>query len=164
MPVDRGQFRQVMGHFATGVTIVTTSHNGQLAGLTANSFSSVSLDPVLVLVCVDKKARSHDMLLASGAFAVNILDTSQVDLSDRFAGRTVPDPEKFDGVAFHRGTTGAPLIDGSLAYLDCRVAAHHDAGDHTIVVGEVVDCGVSPGHADSNPLLFFRGKYKSFEV
>ncbi len=152
-----------MGHFATGVAVVTTRTESEVGGLTANSFCSVSLEPALVLVCVDKNARSHDMIRRSGIFAVNILDGGQSDLSDRFAGRTVPDLERFDNVAYHCGVTGAPLIDGCLAYLDCRLAAEHDAGDHTVFVGDVADVGLRGDHLEVPPLLYYRGKYQRLE-
>jgi flavin reductase (DIM6/NTAB) family NADH-FMN oxidoreductase RutF len=154
MPFDRSELRRVMSHFATGVTVVTT-HDGQgrCYGLTANAVCSVSLDPPLILVCVDKRAESHPAFELSQAFVVNILGEGQEELSRRFA---VSGGEKFVGLACRNGGTGAPILDGALAYVECRVVAAHDAGDHTIYIGEVESAETGDGH----PLLFFRGSYR----
>lgn len=153
MAFDKTELRRVMGHFATGVTIVTT-HDGQgrCYGLTANAVCSVSLEPPLVLVCVDKAAESHPAFALSQAFVVNILGDEQEELSRRFA---VSGGEKFVGLACRNGGTGTPIIEGALAHVECRVVATHDAGDHTIYIGQVEGGDVTAG----SPLLFFRGKY-----
>lgn len=153
MSFDRNELRRVMSHFATGVTVVTT-HDGQgrCYGLTVNAVCSVSLDPPLVLVCVDKQAESHPAFQRSQEFAVNILDERQEELSRRFA---VSGGEKFIGLSCRAGVTGAPILAGALAHVECRVVAAHDAGDHTIYIGEVENADA----ADGRPLLFFRGRY-----
>jgi flavin reductase (DIM6/NTAB) family NADH-FMN oxidoreductase RutF len=147
MAIDRTELRRVMSHFATGVAVITTRDvDGKPFGLTANALCSVSLDPPLLLVCVDKKAESH-------VFAVNILGHGHEDLSRRFA---VSGGDKFLDVAHRPGVTGVPLLEGVLGAVECRVVAEHDAGDHTIYIGEVEELEASEGQ----PLLFFRGKYR----
>jgi len=153
MAFDRNELRRVMGHFATGVTIVTTHDTeGRCYGLTANAVTSVSLDPPLVLVCVDKRAESYPAFDLSQVFVVNILGEHQEELSRRFA---VSGGDKFVDLPCRNGGTGAPIIEGALAHVECRVVATHDAGDHTIYVGEVESADAVDGH----PLLFFRGRY-----
>src|SRR5262249_9497515 len=133
MPIEKNELRRVMGHFATGVTVITTFRtSGELHGLTANAFTSVSLTPPLLLVCVDKKAESYPCFEESRVFTVNILASDQEDLSRRFA---VSGGQKFEGVAYRIGANGAPILNGSLGYIECKVAAVHDAGDHTIYLG-----------------------------
>ncbi len=153
MAIDRNELRRVMGHFATGVSVITTrDETGKPFGLTANSLCSVSLEPPLLLVCVDKRAESHPAFQRSGIFAVNILGHEHQDLSRRFA---LSGGEKFSDVSHRDGVTGAPILDGVLGTIECRVVAVHDAGDHTIYVGEVEHLDATEGE----PLLFFRGKY-----
>ena len=153
MAFDRNELRRVMGHFATGVAVVTT-HDGQgrCYGLTANAVSSVSLDPPLVLVCVDKRAESYPAIDRSQVFVVNVLDEHQEELSRRFA---VSGGDKFVDLPCRSGGTGAPILESALAHIECRVVAAHDAGDHTIYVGEVESADAGEGR----PLLFFRGRY-----
>jgi flavin reductase (DIM6/NTAB) family NADH-FMN oxidoreductase RutF len=154
MAIDRTELRRVMGHFATGVTVITTRDvDGKPYGLTANAVCSVSLDPPLLLVCVDKGADSHPAFVRSGLFAINILGYGHEDLSRRFA---VSRGDKFVDVAHRSGVTGAPLLDDVLGWVECRVVAEHDAGDHTIYIGHVEQLEA----ADGDPLLFFRGKYR----
>jgi flavin reductase (DIM6/NTAB) family NADH-FMN oxidoreductase RutF len=153
MTIDRSELRRVMGHFATGVAVITTrDDDGKPYGLTANALCSVSLEPPLLLVCVDKRAESHPAFTRSGVFAVNILGHGHEELSRRFA---VSGGEKFVDVGHRAGVTGAPLLEGVLGVVECRVVAVHDAGDHTIYIGEVQDLEAS----DGEPLLFFRGNY-----
>ncbi len=154
MPIDKNELRRVMGHFATGVTIITThSARGELHGLTANALTSLSLIPPLLLVCVDKKAESYPSFEESGVFTVNILSSDQEALSRRFA---VSGGNKFEGVSYRIGANGAPILDGSLGFLECRITTHHDGGDHTIYVGEVQEAETREG----KPLLFYRGGYR----
>ncbi|HEU5322547.1 MAG TPA: flavin reductase family protein [Methylomirabilota bacterium] len=155
-PPDRDEFRAVMGRFATGVTIVTTRLGDELHGMTANAVSAVSLDPPLVLVCIDRSADSHDIVDASGIFALSILGREQYELSRRFAVKEGSAAHQLGGVPYHAGATGAPVIDGSLAYLDCRIVGRYPGGDHTIFVGEVVDAGRLDG---GEPLVFYEGRY-----
>lgn len=146
-------FKDAMSHFATGVTIVTTSDGTDTHGLTANAVCSVSLDPLLVLVCVERTLRSHELIERSGVFAVNILTLEHRPLAERFAGM-VPDVEdRFEGITYRTAETGSPILPGVLAWLDCRVWAAYDGGDHTIFVGEVVDADVPD---EGEPLLYCR--------
>lgn len=156
MTVGREDFRRVMGRFATGVTIITSRLGDGSHGMTANAVASVSLNPPLVLVCVDESADSHDIIDESGAFAVSILGRDQEHLARVFAVKEAPGSHSLDEVPHHVRATGAPIIDGSVAYLDCRVVGRHRAGDHTIFIGEVVDA--SP-LADQPPLVFYEGRY-----
>jgi len=154
MSIDHTELRRVMGHFATGVTVITTRDvDGKPYGLTANALCSVSLAPPLLLVCIDKRAESHPAFERSGLFAINILGLGHEDLSRRFA---VSGGDKFVDVSYRSGTTGVPVLEGVLGVVECRVVAGHDAGDHTIYVGEVQHMEASRG----DPLLFFRGKYR----
>ena len=154
MPIDRSELRRVMGHFATGVTVITTRDvDGKPYGLTANALYSVSLTPPLLLVCVDKGAESHPAFERSRRFAVNVLALGHEELSRRFA---VSGGDKFVDVRHRFGTTGVPLLEDVLAVVECRVVAVHEAGDHTIYIGEVEHLEASEG----DPLLFFRGQYR----
>ena len=151
--ISPDDFRQVLAHFATGVTIVTTCDGEQRpTGLTASAFCSVSLDPPLILICVDHKSQSFPHLRESGRFAINILHQGHEQLSRRFASTRL---DKFDGVPFTLGTLGVPLIDEALAHLECRTVSAHVEGDHTIFVGRVEGIGVGGG----DPLLYYRGRY-----
>ncbi len=154
MAIDRTELRRVMGFFATGVTVITTRDlDGRPYGLTANAVCSVSLDPPLLLVCVDKGAESHPAFVRSRLFAINILGLGHEDLSRRFA---VSGGDKFVDVPFRSGITGLPLLEGVLAAVECRVVDVYEAGDHTIFIGEVEGLEAAEG----DPLLFFRGKYR----
>ncbi len=156
MSVDRDLFRRVMGQFATGVTIVTTRLGDHLHGSTANAFTSVSLEPLLVLVCLDKKGDTHDLVQKSGIYAVNILSEEQEELSRLFARKDPDSSHRLDSVPHRYAATGAPIIEGCLAYLDCRVVDAVDAGDHTIFLGKVEEAA---GSADGRPRRCFRGRY-----
>jgi len=155
MPIDKTELRRVMGHFPTGVTVVTTiSKAGKLYGLTANSFTSVSLVPPLLLVCVDKRAESYPCFEESKCFTVNFLAEDQEDLSRRFATTGV---DKFEGVGYRMGANQAPILNGVLAYLECKVVGAYEGGDHTIYVGEIEQADTR----EAKPLLFYRGGYRS---
>lgn len=160
MTADADAFRKVVGHFVTGVTVVTTYSEGRHYAMTANSFTSVSLDPVLVLVAVETKARFHDAVLASGTFAVNVLADDQEDVSRWFATRGRPHDEAYMGAwPLASGlVTGAALVEGALATLECRTYATHPGGDHTLLVGEVVAMGEP--REGVGPLVYFRGTYR----
>jgi flavin reductase len=154
MAIDKQEFRKVLGHFAAGVTVVTTrGTDGAPYGLTATAFTSVSLEPPLVLVCVDKRSESHPHFLASRVFTINFLTREQEEMSRRFA---TSGGDKFVGLAARAGATGAPVLPDTLGHLDCRAVTVVDAGDHTIFVGEV-DAGAA---RDADPLLYFRGAYR----
>jgi len=150
-------FRRLLGHFPSGVTIVTTSDaDGRPAGLTVSAFASLSLEPPLVLVCVDHKAQSYPALKDNRGFAVNVLSTDHEAISRRFASTRL---DKFDGVAYQMSALGLPLLGGALAHIECVTVNRHVEGDHTIFVGRV-EAGAT---ADGEPLLYHRGKYKRFE-
>jgi flavin reductase (DIM6/NTAB) family NADH-FMN oxidoreductase RutF len=154
MPVDPADFRRALGQFAAGVTVVTTRDGqGRSLGLTVSAFASVSLEPPLVLVCVDHRSEAHAGFRQAGLFGVSILAEGQEEVSRRFAGGGAT---KFTGLELPRGSTGVPLIPGALAYLECRVSATHAAGDHTIYVGEVLSVEVRPGR----PLLYHDRAYR----
>jgi len=153
MPVDPQRFRQACGHFATGVTIVTMRDGaGQPHGLTANSFTSVSLEPPLVLVCVDRRISTYPVMQETQGWLVHILRADQEELSRRFA---TPDIDKFEGLEVVDGPNGAPLIPGALARIAARPHAHYDGGDHEIFVGEVTEVE----YEDGAPLVFYKGMY-----
>lgn len=151
--VDENRFRDVMSRLVTGVALVTCRLDGSVHGLTVNAVSSVSLNPPLVLVCLDRRGNSHDPVIASGAFAVSVLTSDQEEMAHRFARGT--HRERFAGVEFRDSSSGSPVLPDALAWLDCRVRAVHPAGDHSIVVGEVLGCGAGEG----DPLVFFRSEY-----
>jgi flavin reductase (DIM6/NTAB) family NADH-FMN oxidoreductase RutF len=151
-------FRNTVGSFATGVTVITTRGHDHLYGMTANAFSSVSLDPPLVLVCVIRDTEGSRNIASNGIFAVNVLGEPQEPISRYFSGRERPRGlEAFKDIPHREAVTGAPVIDGAAAFLDCRLAATHDAGDHHIFVGEVVALGHDP---EVRPLLFHGGRYR----
>ena len=147
-----------MGCFATGVTIITVDLEGEVHGMTANAFASVSLDPMLVLVCVDHSTRTHAHLHAKKRFGINILRKDQRAISEYYA-RTERDHEHAEteaGARFERTRHGTPVLYGALAYLECKLRSAEVAGDHSIFIAEVEDVVVREGE----PLLFFRGKYR----
>jgi flavin reductase (DIM6/NTAB) family NADH-FMN oxidoreductase RutF len=159
MTIDPAEFRRILGHWGTGVAVVTTRRgDGQPWGLTANAFASVSLEPPLVLVCVDLTSDTHGDLRTAGAFAVSVLAADQERLARRFAD--TQERGKFQGVAWREEATGAPILEDAVAWVDCRVWAEYPAGDHTIFVGQVV-----AGDADDRPpLLYYRGGYGRFRA
>ncbi len=151
--VAEDRFRDAMSRLATGVALVAARRGDSVHGLTVNAVSSVSLDPPLVLVCLDRNGNSHDPIIASGAFAVSVLASDQRELAHRFAHGT--HRERFAGIDFRDGASGSPVLADALAWLDCAIRAVHPAGDHSIVVGEVRGCGAGEGE----PLVFFRSGY-----
>ena len=158
LPLDAGVFRRAMGRFATGVTVVTTLHAGIDHAMTANAFTSVSLEPALVLVCVEREARFHDAIEASGLWSVNVLDDSARAVAAWLATRGRPLHGQLDRVPHHRGQhTGTALLDQSLATLECRTTDLHAGGDHSIVVGEVLAVGLV--EHDAAALVYYRGAY-----
>jgi flavin reductase (DIM6/NTAB) family NADH-FMN oxidoreductase RutF len=155
--LDSGEFRRIVGQFATGVVAVTTRTDEGLHGLTANAFCSVSLEPPLVLVCVDRLARGHDRILEARAFGISVLTDRQEFLAERFAGRAPLVNARFEGVPYRTASTGAPLLTDAVAWLDCRLWATYDGGDHSIFVGEVLAAALT--NEAARPLLFHRGGY-----
>jgi flavin reductase (DIM6/NTAB) family NADH-FMN oxidoreductase RutF len=156
-PVDQAAFRGALGRFASGVTVVTTVHEGVDHAMTASAFTSVSLDPPQVLVCSERISRFHDAVLESGMWGVSILSDRGRAASAWFAHRGRPLEGQLDRFPHHRGASGVPLLDASLAWLECRTIAAHAGGTHTIVVGEVISAAVQD--ADDDPLLYYRSHY-----
>jgi 3-hydroxy-9,10-secoandrosta-1,3,5(10)-triene-9,17-dione monooxygenase reductase component len=151
---DSGRrFRDVLGRFCTGVTVVTSMSGDQPVGMTCQSFTSVSLDPPLVLFCPAKTSRAWPRIHRAGFFCVNLLSHDQLELSDGFAATGA---DKFAGVPWRPSATGAPLLEGVLGWVDCTVYAVHEAGDHYVVIGRVMDLGVEEA---PHPLLFYKGQY-----
>ncbi len=156
MPIDGARFRQVLGHFASGVTVITTAHEGQNSGMTVSSFTSLSLDPPLILFCVDQRLATHEALLGAGKFVVNVLASDQEHLSRQFASR---DQDKFKGVAHYSGVLGIPVLEGTIAAIECSLHTTYPGGDHTILVGEVMATQIR----DGEPLLYYRGGYREMK-
>lgn len=152
LTIDQEEFRRVLGHFASGVTVVTTQFQGSNYGITVSSFASLSLDPRLVLICIDHQVASLQAIRSAGFFAVNVLDQDGEHLSRRFASH---ETDKFSGVAYRIGLTGAPLLDDALAILECAVSGEVEGGDHTIFMGEVRATATRTG----KPLLYYRSGY-----
>ncbi len=181
MTIDKVFFRKTAGQFATGVTVVTTINQGTLAGITVNAFCSVSLDPPLILVCIDINSATLPAIRASGIFAVNMLTNEQEHLSSCFATSSEERYQHFCHASFHTAATGAPVIDDVLAFIDARVVAEYPGGDHVIFLGQVVAMGTDGqvAFADDEdrryatlqgyngdlppervPLAYYRGKYR----
>lgn len=158
MSLSALEFRRAMGAFATGVTIITVDLDGAVHGMTANAFASLSLNPPLVLVCVDRSARTHAHLHAKKRFGINILAANQRLISEYYAQPPGVQglAEEDAGARFDRTAHGTPILHGALAYLECKLRSTEDAGDHTIFIAEAEDVVVRTGE----PLLFFRGKYR----
>ena len=154
MPVTPEDFRNALSRFASGVTIVTVSSDGELHGMTASAFASVSLDPPRILVSLDKTSRTRSMLAEIGSFAVNILSGGQESISRSFA---VSGPKPFDTLSHKLGENGAPLLDGAIAWMECSVVQIVDGGDHDIVIGDVT----ASVAADGDPLIYFNRTYRS---
>lgn len=155
--MDPAQFRQLLGRFATGVTIITvTAPDGRLLGMTANSLSSVSLSPPLISVCVDRTAEMHGAILKVEMFVLNVLSSSQETLARRFADQH---EDRFDGIGYHMTPDGLILLGGALAHIECQRYGDYPGGDHTIVVGKVIGGNTAKGR----PLLYYRGGYAAIE-
>lgn len=154
MAIDPTEFRRVLGHWITGVSVLASrTDTGQPCGLTANAVTSLSLDPPLVLACVDRSANSHDCIHRAGIFTINVLRSDGESIARLFADG---DSEgRFDNVSWHPSPGGAPILEDALAWVDCRVRDVHPGGDHTIFIGEVKAAGTSAG----DPLIYYRGRY-----
>ena len=153
--IDADTFRSVLGRFASGVTILTArDESGGDHGMTASAFCSLSLDPPLVLFCVDHSASMHGLLLEHPTIGINVLSSEQEVHSRRFAAE---EDDRFEGMAFTRGENGVVLLDASLAHMECSLLSHHDAGDHTIFIAQIDRASVR--ETDSRPLLYYRGGY-----
>ena len=152
------EFRKLLGRWTTGVTIVTARSGEKVHGMTVSAFTEVSLDPPLVLVCCDKSSNTHLLMAEGGVFAVNILARDQTALSNKFASKK-EEWQRFDGLAWDTEVTGAPILPGTVAALDCRVVAAHEAGDHLIYLGEVQAMRLDESR---DPLLYQSGAYGRF--
>jgi flavin reductase (DIM6/NTAB) family NADH-FMN oxidoreductase RutF len=159
MSATQEEFRRAMGCFATGVTIITVDDQGKVEGMTANAFTSVSLHPLLVLVCVSQKARTHAHIHARKRFGINVLSEVQRKISEYYAlvDHDLGHAEQEAGARFDRTKHGTPVLHGALAYLECRLQNAQDAGDHTIFIAEVEDVVVHEGR----PLLYFHSAYNT---
>jgi len=153
MPIDEGHFKLALSHFASGVTVVTTAHDGRQYGMTVASFASLSLHPPLVLVCIERSVKTHDAIAAAGKYGVSILSRTQAGISSKFASRS---DDKFNGVELIEGDLDVPLIAGALTAIECRVYDQLPGGDHTIFIGEVLKIHTQEG----DPLLYFRSGYR----
>ncbi len=158
MPISKDEFRAALGRFASGVTVITTKDSGgRLHGITVSAFCSVSLEPPLILVCIEKNTGSHYALEQSDSFVVNILREDQQYISDRFASYL---PDKFAEVKYHSGIDGLPVLEDVLANLECRLVNSHASGDHTIYVGEIERAIIN----DGKPLVYWHGNYRELET
>ena len=155
--VDPDQYRHVLGHFATGVTVITTVSDGAPAGFTCQSFGALSLDPPLVLICPSKSSSTGRRIIDAGRFCANVLADSQRDLARGFASKAA---DKFAGVGWSPSPAGLPLLDGAHAWVDASVETVHEAGDHHLVIGRVTALGIG---AVGLPLLFYRGRFTATE-
>jgi flavin reductase (DIM6/NTAB) family NADH-FMN oxidoreductase RutF len=167
MPIDPELLRLVMRHWPTGVSILASRDETASHGMTVNSFTSVSLEPPLVLASIEHGVRTHDLVEASGVFAISFLCEGQQWISDRFAGRETEAGDRFEGLPTITAATGAPILAENLGYLDCRVVAAHPAGNHTIFIAEVVAANTGAAHVTERtgddgvrPLLYFNRDYR----
>jgi flavin reductase (DIM6/NTAB) family NADH-FMN oxidoreductase RutF len=157
LPLEAASFRYVLGHFATGVTVMTTTVAGRMHGMTVGAFASVSLEPLLILVSVEKTALMHRLVLESRAFAVNILGEQSEVTSRFFADNArLSGPEFLEG-AYRLGETGSPLLTEATGYLEATIDSTHDAGDHTIIIGKVVAFEIV---SETEPLIYYRSGYR----
>lgn len=155
--IDPALFRSVLGRFASGVTVVTARDEaGEDHGMTVSAFCSVSLDPLLILICVEQSTVLHGVLANATQLAVNILSAEQESISRRFSEQM---DDRFEGIGYTRGLTGSAILDGALGYLECDIVARYPAGDHTIHLGQVIAAAAQPG----SPLLYYRGGYAQLE-
>jgi flavin reductase (DIM6/NTAB) family NADH-FMN oxidoreductase RutF len=158
MAINRDEFRAALGRFASGVTVVTTKDSGgRLHGITVSAFCSVSLEPPLILVCIEKSTGSHYAFEQSDSFVVNILREDQQYISDRFASYL---SDKFAGMEYHLGIADLPVLKDVLANLECRLVNSHDNGDHTIYVGQIETATIREG----KPLIYWHGNYRGLNT
>ena len=151
--------RAMMARFATGVTVVAARHGPLLAGMTANAIASISIDPPLMMASIARRAETHGAIVGSHAFAVSVLADDQRELADCFAQPTTARKlTGFCGAAWHEAETGSPILEGALAYFDCRLTARHDGGDHAIFIGEIVAAGY---REDAEPLVWYASGYRA---
>ncbi len=151
-------FKRVMRHYPTGVTVVTSVKEEAPRGITLNAFSSVSAQPPTVLICVNREARSYLYISTSRVFCINVLSSEQRELAERFSGKIRE--RQFDDIGYDTGTTGAPVLHGTIGYFDCEVLDEHHAGSHSIFIGRVVACSAR----DGRPLGYFNGSFHDFGI
>lgn len=157
MSLDPDAFRAVMGRFATGVTVVTaTDPSGRDCGMTVSAFASVSLQPPLVVMCIEHVASMHDVLANGQYFAVNVLSSTQEAIARRFANTGA---QQFDGIGYRSGENGVPVLNDVLAFVECKRISSTAAGDHTVIVGETIAASLR----DARPLLYYRGGFAQLE-
>jgi flavin reductase (DIM6/NTAB) family NADH-FMN oxidoreductase RutF len=150
--------RDLMARFATGVSVVAARHGPLLAGMTANAIASISVDPPLMMASIARKAETHGAIVGSHAFSISILAADQQALAECFARPTTASKlTGFCGAAWHEAETGSPILEGAIAYFDCRLLERHDGGDHTIFIGEIVAAGY---REDAEPLLWYASAYR----
>ncbi len=155
MAVSEDEFRNALSRFASGVSVVTTKGaDGKLHGITVSAFCSVSLIPPLILICIEKVTASHNAFGEAGSFVVNVLDETQVPLSERFAA---PADDKFGDIEFYPGINGIPVLRSAIATLECRITQTFDGGDHSIFLGSVENATIHPG----SPLIYFQSDYRA---
>jgi flavin reductase (DIM6/NTAB) family NADH-FMN oxidoreductase RutF len=152
------EFKAAMRHFPTGVSVVTSLRDGEPRGVTVSAFASVSADPPMVLICINREARSYLYISSSKVFCVNLLAGDQRYLAERFAGKLREN--QFEGVPYDLDTTGAPVLQGTVAHFDCEVAEEHHAGSHSIFIGRVLSCTSRPG----SPLGYYNGEFHDFGI
>ena len=155
MPISVDLFKSALRRWASGVSILTTRREGGIMGITVSAFCSVSLEPPLVLACIDRKARSHALIEKERSFAINVLKAGQERLSELAAGHSGERGNWLEGQPYRKAATGAPILSDCLAWFDCSLEAVHDGGDHTIFLGRVE----AAGHSEGRPLLYFDGTY-----
>ena len=159
--VDAQTFKETLAHWATGVTVVTTNAQGRAVGITASSFTSLSVSPPRVLISVNKRLYTHQAIRSSGFFAVNILNEDQLEWGMRFAGMMPETDDRFAGIATFQAESGAPILPGVLAWVDCKVRERYDGVDHTIFIGEVLAAGAS---GEGNPLLYYNRQWRGLRA
>lgn len=157
MAVDKDTFKNTLAAFCSGVTIVTFNSRGAIHGLTVSAFSSLSLEPPLVLICIKKDGTSHALLVETSYFAVNMLSRDQEALCMRFANPSLPSEARFDDTPYRLAETGAPIFEGVLASLECKITDTFDGGDHTIFVGAVLEAEV---HEGREPMVYYKGAFR----
>ncbi|MFQ5750803.1 MAG: flavin reductase family protein [bacterium] len=156
MAVSSETYRQVLGRFATGVTIITVKNEDGMHGLTVNAFTSLSLDPPLVLICIQKNGVSHGYFSGTRSFVVNILNEKQEELANRFADTQLNSQQRFQQLSFQFTRDGIPILRGTLGHLECRLVNQYDGGDHSIFIGQVENAEVAE---TGKPLLFYESQY-----
>ena len=158
---ERRRMRDLMAHFATGVTVVAARHGPLLAGMTANAIATISIDPPLLMASIARKAETHGAIIGSHAFAVSVLADDQRELADCFAQPTTAAKlTRFCDAAWHEAETGSPILEGAIAYFDCRVTARHEGGTHSVFIGEIVAGGYDPS---VEPLIWFGSQYRALD-